>query len=227
MQPRCLLDSVRTADGSTLALWRRGDDFDILIDGAELMSSRSHGSEEELARLALAKLGSRQAPRVLVGGLGMGFTVRAALDALADRPAARVDVVELFPAVVAWNRGELAAVANHPLDDPRVTVVEADVADVIASAKGTYDAILLDVDNGPEALVLDANGRIYMPAGLRHLAAALAPSGVLGIWLSDDDPSFSRRLRQAGFDVTRHAARGHRGRGARHVVFCAVVRLRA
>jgi len=221
MQRRHALDRFRTADGHELALWRRGNDFDIEIDGAELMSSRAHGSEEELARLALAKLGPRQAPRVLVGGLGMGFTVRAALDALADRPAARVDVAELFPAVVAWNRGELAAVANHPLDDSRVTVIEADVADVVAAATGRYDAILLDVDNGPEALTLDSNRRLYTPAGLRRLAAALAPGGVLGVWSSDENPSFGRQLREAGFDVTTHAARGHRGRGARHVVFLA------
>jgi spermidine synthase len=202
-------------------LSRRGDVFHIHVDRYELMASRAHGSEEELARLAIAALGRRPAPRVLIGGLGMGFTVRAALDALSEQPQATIEVAEVFPAVVAWNRGPLAALAREPLADSRVSVVEADVGDVIASAAGRYDAILLDVDNGPEALTLDSNRRLYAPAGLRQLHAALAPRGVLAVWSTDDDPRFAYRLDEIGFTAETRRVRARAGRGARHVVFVA------
>ena len=221
MKPHRILDCVVTADGRELVLSQRGDVFRIDIDRYELMTSRAHGSEDELARLALAALGPHPAPRVLVGGLGMGFTVRAALDALAARPQSAVEVAEVFPAVVEWNRGPLGGLARHPLADTRVSVVEADVADVIASGAGRYDAILLDVDNGPEALTLDSNGRLYAPAGLRRLHAALTPGGVLAVWSSDDDPRFAYRLRETGFTVATRHVRARAGRGARHVVFVA------
>ena len=209
-----------TADGRELVLSRQGDVFHIHVDRYELMASRAHGSEEELARLAIAALpAATLAPRVLVGGLGMGFTLRAALDALAARLAATVEVAEVFPAVVAWNRGPLAALAREPLADPRVSVVEADVSDVIAAATGRYDAILLDVDNGPEALTLDSNRRLYAPAGLRALSAALTAAGVLAVWSTDDDPRFAHRLGEIGFEVTTHRVRARAGRGARHVIF--------
>jgi len=212
---------VVTPDGRELVLSRRGDVFHIHIDRYELMASRAHGSEEELARLAIAALPATLAPRILVGGMGMGFTVRAALDALADRPQATVEVAEVFPAVVAWNRGPLAALAREPLADPRVAVVEADVADVVAGADARYDAILLDVDNGPEALTLDSNRRLYAPAGLRALRAALTAEGVLAVWSTDDDPRFAHRLGETGFSVSTHRVRARAGRGARHVVFLA------
>ena len=222
MQPHRILDCVVTADGRELVLSRRGDVFHIHIDRYELMASRAHGSEEELARLAVAALPpATLAPRVLVGGLGMGFTVRAALDALADRPQATVEVAEVFPAVVAWNRGPLAALAREPVADPRVTVVEADVGDVVAGADARYDAIVLDVDNGPEALTLDSNRRLYSPAGLRALRTALTAKGVLAVWSTDDDPRFAHRLGETGFEVMTHRVRARAGRGARHVVFLA------
>jgi spermidine synthase len=221
MQPHRILDCVVTADGRELVLSQRGDVFHIHVDRYELMASRAHGSEEELARLAIAELGSRPAPRVLIGGLGMGFTVRAALDALAKQPDATIEVAEVFPAVVAWNRGPLSALAQHPLADPRVSVREADVGDVVAAATGRYDAILLDVDNGPEALTLDSNRRLYAPAGLRRLLAALAPGGVLAVWSTADDPRFAYRLGETGFTVATRHVRARAGRGARHVVFVA------
>jgi len=222
MQPHRILDCVVTADGRELVLSRRGDVFHIHVDSYELMDSRAHGSEEELARLAIAALPpATLTPRILVGGLGMGFTARAALDALSSRPNANVEVAEVFPAVVAWNRGPLATLAREPLTDPRVTVVEADVADVVAGGSARYDAILLDVDNGPEALTLDSNRRLYAPAGLRALRTALSPEGVLAVWSSDDDPRFTHRLGETGFTVATHHVRARAGRGARHVVFLA------
>jgi spermidine synthase len=213
------LDCVVTPDGRELVLYQRGDVFHITVDRYELMESRAHGSEEDLARLAIGVLGELSAPRLLVGGLGMGFTVRAALDALHQRPGARVLVAEVFSAVIEWNRGVLAHLAGAPLADPRVSVSHADVADVLG-ADGPFDAILLDVDNGPEALTLERNARLYTPAGLRRVHQALAPQGVLAVWSANDDPRFAYRLGTAGFDVTTHrvAARAS-GKGARHVVF--------
>ena len=202
-------------------LSRQGDVFHIHIDRFELMASRAHGSEEELARLTLAALGPRPAARILVGGLGMGFTLRATLDGLYDRPQATVEVAEDFPAVVRWNREVLAPLARHPLADPRVRVMEADVNDVIAAADAAYDAVLLDVDNGAEALTLESNRRLYGPAGLRRLHAALTSGGVLGLWSTDDNPRFVHRLGEIGFVVDTRVARARPGRGARHVVFVA------
>jgi spermidine synthase len=219
MQPYQILECVVTADGRELVLSRRGDAFHIHIDRYELMASRGHGSEQELARLALAALPARPAPRVLVGGLGMGYTLRAALDALG--PGAVIEVAEVFPAVVAWNEGPLAPLAGNPLADSRVRVVPADVADVVARAERPWDAILLDVDNGPEALTLESNHRLYAPSGLRALLAALAPRGVLAVWSADDDPRFAHRLEKTGFVVATRLARARPGRGARHVVFVA------
>jgi spermidine synthase len=219
MQPYKTLDCVVTPDGRELVLSRRGDAFHIHIDRDELMASRGHGSEEELARLALAALPHRPAARVLVGGLGMGYTLRAALDAVG--PAATVTVAEVFPAVVAWNQGVLGPLAGNPLADPRARVVQADVADALARAETPFDAILLDVDNGPEALTLESNQRLYTPAGLRTLHAALAAGGVLAVWSANDDPRFAHRLEQTGFHVTTRFARARHGKGARHVVFVA------
>jgi spermidine synthase len=219
VQPYRILDCVITPDGRELVLSQRGDAFHIHIDRHELMASRGHGSEEELARLALAALPARPAPRVLVGGLGMGYTLRAALDALG--PEAAVVVAEVFPAVVAWNQGVLGRLAGEPLADTRVRVLQADVADAVARTEVPYQAILLDVDNGPEAITLESNERIYAPAGLRALHAALVPGGVLAVWSADDDPRFAHRLERTGFAVATRFARARPGRGARHVVFVA------
>ncbi len=222
VQPYRLLDCVVTADGRELVLSRQGDVFHIHIDRFELMASRAHGSEEQLARLALDALPPLPAPRLLIGGLGMGFTLRAALDALADRPLASIEVAEVFPAVVEWNRGVLGPLARQPLGDPRVRVLESDVGEVIAAGANRYDAILLDVDNGPEALTLDSNRRLYAPSGLRRLHAALAARGALAVWSTDDDPRFAHRLGEIGFTVTTRRVRARPGRGAQHVVFTAL-----
>ncbi|HVS14819.1 MAG TPA: hypothetical protein VMV46_12900 [Thermoanaerobaculia bacterium] len=216
-----ILDSVVTADDRELALSRRGNDFVIRIGSEELMTSRAHGSEEELARLALATLGSRPAPRVLVAGLGMGFTLRATLDALVARPGARVVVCEVFPAVVAWNRGPLAHLARRPLDDPRVEIAQRDVGRLLATAYDEHDLVLMDVDNGPDALTLDSNRRLYGERGLQATHRALTPGGVLAVWSASDDRSFTRRLRRVGFEARAHHVRERPGKGAHHVIFVA------
>lgn len=227
MLPRRLLDSVVTPDGLELALYQRGDAFLIQVDGCELMSSRAHGSEDALARLTLEPLAALPAPRVLVGGLGMGFTLAAALrTVLAEHPAARLTVAEVFPAVVAWNRGPLAHLAGRPLEDPRVRVVEGDIADQLpagpAAGGSAFDAILLDVDNGPEAFSLEANRRLYTNYGISRLFAALSPGGVLGVWSAFGDPPFEERLRRGGFAVAVHRVYARAcGKGGRHTIFIA------
>jgi spermidine synthase len=202
-----------------LVLSRRGDEYVIRLKGAELMTSRSHASEELLATLACAHLAAAPASRVLVGGLGMGFTTRAALDALgAD---ARVDVVELVPEIVAWNRGPLADLARHPLDDARVEVIVADVAEHVRAAAAAYDAILLDVDNGPDAFTTPSNAALYEARGLERARRALVPGGVLGVWSVDDDRGFTGRLRGVGFAVEQHRTPARGSRGPRHVIWIA------
>ena len=241
MKPFRLLDCVVTRDERELTLYRRGDAFYIQIDGYDLMSSRAHGSEDELARLALAEVrsgpgtgdGGRPGgagPRVLVGGLGMGFTLRATLDVLGGRAAggagAEVVVAEAFQAVVDWNRGPLAHLAGRPLADPRVRVVVGDVADRLTEAgdeAAPYDAVLLDVDNGPEAITLEANEHLYTQRGLARSFHALAPGGVLAVWSANDDPRFADRLRRAGFRTSTHrVSERHGGKGGRHTIFVAV-----
>jgi spermidine synthase len=194
------LECVATPDGLELVLYQRGDVFHITIDRFELMSSRAHRSEEELARLAVIALGGRPAPRLLVGGLGMGFTVRAALDAVARLPGATVTVAEVFEAVIRWNRGPLAPLAGAPLDDPRVTVVHSDVGDLLAS-EAMFDAILLDVDNGPQGLTRKANQLLYSDAGLAHARRALRPGGLLAVWSASPDAPFEKRMRRAGYET--------------------------
>jgi len=185
---------------------------------AELMNSRRSGSEEALATLACAALGG-PSPRVLIGGLGMGFTLRAALAALP--PTAQVVVAELVPAVVAWARGPMAELFAGSLEDPRVTVRQADVADLIAGGGGTYDAILLDVDNGPGGLTTEANDGLYGAAGLSRAAGALKPGGVLAVWSATKDTPFVQRLARGGWTVEEHQARSGGRRGARHVIWLA------
>lgn len=232
MKPFRLVERVVTADGRELTLHQRGGDFHIHLDGLNLMSSRAHGSEEEMARMALEAWGGDTSPRVLIGGLGMGYTLRAALDALRAggerRQGAAVVVAEVFPAVVEWNRGPLAHLAGRPLDDPATRILVGDVAEAIAEAAarpsgaGAYDLILLDVDNGPEAFTLDDNRRLYTDAGLRQVVRALAPGGVLAVWSAGDDPGFTRRLRKAGLEArARHLRARTCGKGARHAIFLA------
>lgn len=222
MKPWTELDRARAEGGGELSLHRRGDELVIRIDGQPLMSSRRHGSEEALARLACDGLGA--GARVLIGGLGMGFTLRAALDALA--PDAAVIVAEIAAAVVSWNRGPLGPLANHPLEDPRVEVRVADVAEILAEPGARFDAIVLDVDNGPDALVREANAGIYAPAGLAAARTALRRGGVLALWSASGDPGFADRLARAGFDTVAHAVRERLRRGAIHTVFVARPRRR-
>lgn len=220
MQPLTVVDSVTTPEGRTLVLLQRGDEFFLELEREPLMSSRQHASEQALATRLVAGLDAVAAPRVLIGGLGMGFTVRATLDALGQRPRAVVEVAEVFQAVVDWNRGVLADLAQRPLEDPRVRVVVDDVARLVGQARGRWDGILLDVDNGPDAFTLAANARLYGVAGLEQMRTALKPQGRLGIWSAFDDRPFAKALERAGFEVEVVPVRSRPGgRGARHVLF--------
>ena len=221
MIPWELLDSAPVpGGGETLCLHRRGAEFSIRVDGNELMNSRVHGSEDALAELACARLADCPSPTVLIGGLGMGYTVAAAL--LRLNAQARVVVAELVPAVVVWNRGVLAGLAGHPLNDSRVSVREIDVARILQTEQQAYDAILLDVDNGPDGLTRSGNDWLYTRAGLTAAHAALKPSGVLAVWSASPEPAFSRLLRQTGFTVEEVTvrARGPQG-GSRHMIWLA------
>ena len=215
------LDVTRVPGGGELKLMRRGTEYSIMSGAIELMNSRLSGSEEALATLTWEALGGKPTPRMLIGGLGMGFTLRAALAVLP--PKAALVVAELAPAVIAWARGPLAGLFEGALEDPRVQVREGDVAETIAAARGAYDAILLDVDNGPGGLNREANDGLYSAAGLAAARAALAPGGVLAVWSAAPDAPFVNRLRKAGFAVEEKRVRATRsGRGARHVIWLAV-----
>ena len=215
------LAGARVPGGAELRLMRRGADFMIVLDRNELMNSRMSGSEEALATLTAERLAGRPAQRWLIGGYGMGFTLRAALK-LADAEA-RLEVAELVPDIVAWAKGPKADLTAGCLDDPRVALVEADVALRIAAARGAYDAILLDVDNGPDGLVRAENARLYGRDGLAAARAALKPGGVLAVWSAAPDNAFAARLRKAGFAVEEVAVRARsNGKGPRHVIWLAV-----
>ncbi|HEX9050599.1 MAG TPA: hypothetical protein VF841_08720 [Anaeromyxobacter sp.] len=221
-------------DGAEWVLARRGDEWVVRVAGRALMSSRQHGSEEALAALALGKLpkgrrdppgqrrGDRGGPTVLVGGLGLGFTLRAALDRLPED--ARVVVAELVPALVEWNRGPVAHLAGRPLDDPRTRLQQGDVLARIAEAKGAFDAILLDVDNGPSAVAVATNDRLYGEKGVRACRDALRSGGVLAVWSAGQDERYLGRLERAGLATQVQAVPAREGtaRGARHVVFLGV-----
>jgi spermidine synthase len=207
-------------DGTELTLTHHTSEYMILANGQSLMSSRRHGSEEALAVLGCRRARTLPRPHVLVGGLGMGFTLRAALDHLPL--AARVLVAELVPAVVEWNHGPLGALAKHPLSDPRVQIEECDVAAILRTSPGRFDAVLLDVDNGPTALTASSNAGLYDDQGVAAVRASLRPGGVLAVWSARDDPQFERRLRISGFSVQRDRVRSRpSGGGARHTVFVA------
>lgn len=202
-----------------MKLLRRGSEFSIRVANTELMNSRIYGSEDALAELSCERMADRDG-RLLIGGLGMGYTLAGVLSRVG--PKASVVVAELVPAVVAWNRNEMAELNGAALEDPRVTVREANVLDVIRAEKNAYDAILLDVDNGPSALVSKTNDRIYSPTGLAASYAALRRGGTLAVWSADHDPAFTRRLKQAGFEVEARnvRARGRAG-GSRYLVWLA------
>jgi spermidine synthase len=205
--------------GGELILSRRGEEYAIRLNGAELMNSRAHQSEELLATLACKRLSEQTGVRVLIGGLGMGFTTRAALNALA--PDARVEIAELLPEVVAWNRGPLADLAKRPLEDPRVTVSVTDVARLIGEADGVYQAIMLDVDNGPDAFTAPSNAALYGAPGLKRARRALVERGVLAVWSVEDDKAFTGRLTGVGFAVEQHKVAPRIGSGAKHVLWIA------
>ena len=215
MKPWETLATARTPDGGSLELRRHDHDYVIRAEGYDLMTSRMHGSEE--AMMALACPHPRPGARVLVGGLGMGYTLRAALALLpADGEAV---VGELIPEVVEWNRGPLGPLADHPLDDPRVEVVLGDVSRIILRSEAQFDAILLDVDNGPSAPTQRGNSRLYTHAGLAAAYRALRSGGGLAIWALDDERGFERQLRAAGFVPSTHLVTAHGTRGKRHTVF--------
>jgi spermidine synthase len=221
MIPWLQIDSARVPGAEIeLRLMRRGADFSMMLGQNELMNSRLSGSEQALATLACRRIEAVKRPHLLIGGLGMGFTLRAALAVL---PAdARITVAELVPAVIAWARGPLAPVFGDSLDDPRAGIEAADVGDVIQSHASRFDAILLDVDNGPEGLIRKANDALYRSKGLQAIRRALRPGGVLAVWSSGPYPSFSKRLRDAGFDVNEVAVRATtKRRGAHHVIWFA------
>jgi spermidine synthase len=226
--PWQLLDSVETPDGSELGLYRRGEEFSMRIEGREVMNSRQHGSEEALARFACSALSGCSRARVLIGGLGMGFTLAAALERLADD--AEAVVAELIPEVVAWNRGPLAEPAGAPLRDRRVSVREQDVAQLIRTQPAAFDAIMLDVDNSPDSLIQAGNGWLYTKTGLAAIHAALKPGRILTVWSVAPVQAFTKRLRAAGFTVEERTVRARdtdgaaRARGARHHIWIATAR---
>jgi spermidine synthase len=219
MKPFQTLDTFTTTEGQRLSLHRRDGDWFIDLDGHELMSTRVHGSETALGRLGCEKLRSAEAPRVLIGGLGLGFTLTAALELLP--PDAEVVQAEVFPVVVDWHRRHLQRLAV-PLDDPRVRIEIADVARLIAHHRAPrFDAILLDTDNGPDAMCIGGNASLYDESGIALIKGALQRGGTLAVWSAHRDPSFTRRLRRAGFRVREETVRGHRNKGPRHTIFVA------
>jgi spermidine synthase len=223
MRPRELIAESTTPDGESLTLTLERGEHVVRVRGETLMTARMSGSEQAMATLAsqAGKLG--EAARVLVGGLGMGFTLRAVLDQAAL--SAKIKVIELLPDVVAWNRGPLASLAQHPLDDPRVDVRTGDLLDCLAESGlgpgSGFDAILLDIDNGPEAFTVRGNDRLYHHAGLALLRGALRDGGVIVLWSAFRSPAFERRLRRAGFEVRTETVRARAGKGARHTLFFA------
>lgn len=223
MVPRALIGTAAVPGGEPLRLFRRGDDFMIVLDRNELMNSRMSGSEEALATLSCARLRKGAAPHLLIGGYGMGFTLRAALASL-DRDA-RVTVAELVPEIIEWARGPMAALTAGCLDDPRLRLVNGDVGAVIRSSPAGYDAILLDVDNGPDGLTRSGNDALYSAQGLSAAKAALRPGGVLAVWSAAPDKDFTRRLNNAGFAVEEVILRARsNGKGPRHLIWFATRR---
>jgi spermidine synthase len=207
-----------------MRLYRHDGDFMVRVRGLELMSSRETGSEEMLAEFALARLADTTRARVMVGGLGMGFTLARVLGLIGVDAVA--EVVELVPEIVEWNRRWLGELNGHPLRDERVVVVEGDVRDRIRSSKAAYDVILLDVDNGPEGLVRKSNDQLYSKEGLKAAAAALRPGGILAVWSISDEPWFTDRIRSTGFEVTEERVRARRRKGPKRTIWLATPRAR-
>ncbi len=220
MTPRILIGTAQVPGGDELRLFQRGADFMIVLDRNELMSSRMSGSEEALANMTLDRLKGRKNVHLLIGGYGMGFTLRAALARL--DASARITVAELVPEIIDWARGPMAAITVGCLDDRRVTLVDGDVLTLIDSGRDDFDAILLDVDNGPDGLVRKANNRLYSMRGLSDAEYALKPGGVLAIWSAAPDPAFTRRIKASGFAVDEVVVTARsNGKGPRHVIWFA------
>lgn len=220
MIPWVRLDAVQLDDGPELRLMQRGQEFSIMLGSNELMNSRLSGSEEALASLAAERLVERPNPRVLIGGLGMGFTLRAALETLG--PDACITVAELVPQVIDWARGPMAPVFGGCLEDPRVSLRQGDVGELIRGRNQGWDAILLDVDNGPDGLTRQGNDALYSAQGLASAYRALSPGGVFSVWSSAPDLAFTRRLKQAGFTVSEVPTRAStKKRGAWHMIWVA------
>jgi spermidine synthase len=220
MTPRELLGSASVPGGDELRLFRRGRDFMIVLDRNELMSSRMSGSEEALAVMTCERLTGVAAPHLLIGGYGMGFTLRSALAALPRE--ARITIVELVPEIIEWARGPMAELTASCLDDPRVTLIEGDVGRAILEVQDGFDAILLDVDNGPDGLTRTGNDALYTARGLVAAKRALRPGGVLAVWSAGSDAPFTRRLSDTGFAVDEVAVRARsNGKGPRHVIWFA------
>lgn len=214
-----VLGEAKIPGGGTMQLYRRGEELSIRVERRELMNSRVHGSEDALAAQAVERLGVRPSTQVLIGGLGMGFTLAAALRALPR--GGRVVVAELVPEVLAWNLGPIGPVAGHPLSDARVTVRIADVVHVLREAPAAFDVIMLDVDNGPEGFTTSGNDGLYNPAGLAATRQALTPGGVVGWWSAFPSPAFGPRLRRAGFVFDEVRVRERGDKGARHTLWFA------
>ena len=220
MKPQHTLGRATTPDGKELLLYERDGVYSIRVNGLELMSSRAHGSEEALARLVMARV-RKPHPEILVGGLGMGYTLRAVLDVVPQQ--SKIVVAEIFPAVVEWNRPTWPGSPDAPLIDPRVTVQVTDVADLF-DGHPTFDAILLDVDNGPDAFTIARNHRLYGAHGLEQIRRSLRQQGVLGVWSADPDPPFERRLSKAGFQVQVETVPAYqKPKGPKHTIFIATV----
>lgn len=211
-----VIDRFALPDGQgEMTLSRRGKELAIRVRGVELMNSRNHISEDELGRYAARLVAGKPTARVLIGGLGLGYTLRAVLNAVPT--SVMIDIVEIFPTVVRWNREHTGALAGNPLDDPRVTLIEDDVGHVIARSAGVYDAIVLDVDNGPDA-VFEANAKLYKQQGLVAQKRALAPGGGLAVWSAFESQTFTQWLRDAGFTAECYTVKAY---GARHYIWLA------
>lgn len=219
-----LLDTTPLPDGGALCLFEYGEDYVIKLEGGkggQLMNTRTHGSEDALGRIPCQRVANKPTPRVLIGGLGMGFTLAAALEHIGKN--GEVVVAELLPGVIEWNRGPLGAKSGNPIEDPRARIVCADVADVLKQEPAGFDAIMLDIDNGPEGLTQSANSWLYSVAGLGACARALRPGGILAVWSASMEQRFSKDLRKAGFDAEEIKVYAHGNRGTRHTIWLATL----
>ncbi len=221
MKKHILLDSTRTPDGRELLFTEHDGDYSIAIGGAELMSTRKHNSEDRLAELACAGLRTKPKARVLIGGLGLAFTLKAALASLG--PDAQIVQAEILPAVIAWNRNPAYPLGAKALEDRRVVIAQKDVAKVIRESPGGFDAIMLDVDNGPAALTADGNKGLYVLSGLHAARTALRPGGRIVYWAAAADQPFERLMGKAGFIVTVHRCRAHVNNGSWHTLYEGIV----